>query len=238
MKKLFLLFAITFSFGFISCSSDGDDEKKDKDNDVICINGHCFVDLGLPSGLLWAETNLGSIYAADQGDYFAWGEISSKRYFSSDDYKYSPDDPHYFEFSKYNSNDKKTVLDKEDDAAYVKWGYSCRIPTDKDFLELIKNCTWTYTRKKNSSGKSVKGFKAVSRKNNHSIFFPTTNVCKGAVSYEDWGDCAYYWTSNCSDKSCAFCFYISYNDESKKVIPSISSQGRCDGMTIRPVAEP
>ena len=61
---------------------------KQEDGDYKIINGHRFVDLGLPSGLLWAETNIGAFSDADDGEYFAWGETTTKGNYYRNTYKY------------------------------------------------------------------------------------------------------------------------------------------------------
>lgn len=118
--------------------------KIDLGDGVYLINGHKFIDLGLPSGLLWAETNIGAETAYDDGYYYAWGETSTKEDYSTSTYKGLTIDTTYSElyekyiyteiYSKYNETDGKTVLDKEDDAAYVNWGISCRMPTKEDWV--------------------------------------------------------------------------------------------------------
>ena len=75
------------------------------------INGHEFIDLGLPSGLLWAKTNVGASSSSDDGDYFAWGETEPTSYYAWSTYKWGDDN-----MTKYNSSDGKTTLDSEDDA--------------------------------------------------------------------------------------------------------------------------
>ena len=52
------------------------------------INGHEYVDLGLPSGLLWATCNVGATKPEERGDYFAWGETTPKETYSWDNYKW------------------------------------------------------------------------------------------------------------------------------------------------------
>ena len=108
-----------------------------------------FVDLGLPSGLLWADRNIGAATPEDAGLFFQWGDTQGYtaeqvgngeglKYFHWDDYKFSIDGSSS-NFSKYNSTDGKTVLDLEDDAAHVLMGGNWRMPTNEDFLELINN---------------------------------------------------------------------------------------------------
>ena len=137
------------------------------------INGHNFIDLGLPSGLLWAETNIGAETAADDGNYYAWGETTTKSSYSWDTYKYGTSTDN---ITKYNSTDGKTFLEIADDAACVNWGNSCHMPTKADFEELLNsdNCTWTWTSMKNSSGSSVNGCKVTSKKNGNYIFLPAS----------------------------------------------------------------
>ena len=65
------------------------------------INGHEFVDLGLPCGLLWAKTNIGASFSSDDGDYFAWGETASKSYYNIDSYKWADYNGHYY-WTKYD----------------------------------------------------------------------------------------------------------------------------------------
>ena len=58
-------------------------------------NGYSYVDLGLPSGTLWATCNVGASKPSDAGLYFQWGDTqgytadqigtgSEKKEFSTD----------------------------------------------------------------------------------------------------------------------------------------------------------
>lgn len=189
------------------------------------INGHKFVDLGLPCGVLWAETNVGAETATSVGDYFAWGETSPKESYSWSSYKYG-DGASPSMMTKYNRTDGKTTLDKEDDAASVNWGDSCRTPTSDEFTELINtdNCTWTQTIMETGNGEGIKGYKVTSTKNGNSIFFPepggrTNNYIRN-------------WTSTIIPSNIgAYMLMVG-----TKII--ISREMRCDGIPVRPVAEP
>ena len=127
-----------------------------------------FVDLGLPSGTLWATTNVGAEKPEDFGLYFAWGEIqgysgiTDEKQFTWDDYKFGTEDA----LTKYNNIDGLTVLELEDDAAYQS-DNTCRIPTLEDFEELIANTTSTW-----ETLNGVNGRKLTSKTNNNSIFIP------------------------------------------------------------------
>ena len=196
------------------------------------INGHKFIDLGLPSGLLWAETNVGAETATDYGNYYAWGETETKTSFSWDTYELGKTST---SLTKYNSKDKKTVLESEDDVASVKWSPLCRIPTQAEFAELYNanNCTLTWTSKTTSSKETVSGYTVKSKKNGNSIFIPTSGY-KKADTYVNNGN-GFYWSSTLisDDTANAYFFLITkdkYNNEGKGA--------RFWGRTVRPVAQP
>lgn len=196
----------------------------------ITINGHKFVDLGLPSGLLWATCNIGAVVAADAGNYYAWGETTIKDTYDNSTYKYY--DPSSSSNTKYNSTDGKTILENEDDAAYVNWGTSCRMPTQKDFKELIDNCIWNWRSVTTSSGGSVYGYKVFSV-NGNSIFLPASGSRRGS-SLSNHGSYGYYWSST----------LYSYSSDRAYCLGFLSSRHsqygnyRYYGHPIRPVAEP
>lgn len=202
-----------------------------KKTDYKIIDGHKFVDLGLPSGLLWATCNIGAVTAADDGDYFAWGETSpqTSNYYSWSSYKYG------FALSKYNKTDGKKVLDSEDDAAYVNWGASCRMPTQDDFVELhnSENCIWTWISLNNSSDSSIEGYKVTSTKTGNSIFLPASGYRCNEGSYVSNGS---YWSSTCSS-NCSSAYCINFYRGNFYVTGSFDNYRFC-GRNIRPTAEP
>ncbi len=196
------------------------------------INGHKFIDLGLPSGLLWAETNVGAAISADDGEYFAWGETEAKSYYDWNTYKYGTD---YDNLTKYNSSDGKTTLEPEDDAAYVNWGDSCRMPTGAEFGELLSsdNCTWTWTSKANSSGSSIDGYKVTSVKNGNSIFLPASGFRNNGDLYRH-GSRGYYWSSSRNAGDASRAYYLNFLSGYRGTY----FDGCYNGHTVRPVAEP
>ncbi|MBO6025244.1 MAG: hypothetical protein J6P83_10380 [Bacteroidales bacterium] len=92
-----------------------------------------WVDLGLPSGLLWATRNVGANSPEDYGDYFAWGETQPKSVYDWDTYRYGDG----ITMTKYNGNDGLTVLQPNDDAATANWGDGWHMPSAYDFEELL-----------------------------------------------------------------------------------------------------
>ena len=188
------------------------------------INGHQFVDLGLPSGLLWAETNVGAASSSDDGDYFAWGETEPKSYYDWDTYKWGSDDDDLY---KYNSSDGKTTLDSEDDAATVNWGAPCRMPDSSEFEELCSKCDWSW----NSNYNGTSGY-LVTGPNGSTVFFPASGYREGPFFYD--GSSGYFLSRSLHS-------YYSYCDarllrfDSGDVYPS--DGWRYLGFPVRPVAE-
>ena len=191
------------------------------------INGHKFIDLGLPSGLLWAETNIGAKTAADDGNYYAWGETSTKSEYIGNTYF---DSNHTI----YSINGK-TTLEKQHDAAYVNWGDSCRMPTNDELGELLnsKNCTWKWTSMNTSDGSSISGYKITSVKNGNSIFLPASGSRSGGY-LNDHGSYGNYWSSTLDSSNSSFAYLLHYSSR----FPNQAYDYRCFGHTVRAVAEP
>ena len=131
------------------------------------------VDLGLPSGTLWADRNVGADSPEDYGDYFAWGETEPKSTYNWSTYKWCSDSSKsmtkYCTDSSYGYNgftDGKNTLDLSDDAAYVNMGSEWRMPTGLEFQELQNKCTWIWTTLSSVNGYQVTG------PNGNSIFLP------------------------------------------------------------------
>lgn len=206
-----------------------------------------WVDLGLPSGTIWATRNVGANAPEDYGDYFAWGETKPKDYYGWSTYKWSIN--RYYDgyiwrynFTKYCTNslqgynsfyDNKTELDPEDDAAYVNWGPLWRMPTTEQQQELVENCTWTVTTQNGVKGRMVTG------PNGNTIFLPVAGryVEDLALGYSylqyagSWGD---YWSRTLSSAECN----RAYNLSIESGVSWKYSIERYVGMTVRAVRVP
>ncbi len=153
-----------------------------------------YVDLGLPSGLLWAKCNIGATAPEEVGDYFAWGETAPKTSYNwtgEGDYKYGIydyQDTDNYGTTKYNNIDGKTTLEATDDAATTIWGSEWRTPTVDEFNELLTKCTWTATSRNDVSGYEVKG------QNGNSIFIPVSGYRR--IDDLNAPTSGYYWTSS------------------------------------------
>ena len=189
------------------------------------INGHKFVDLGLPSGLLWAETNVGASSSSKDGDYFAWGETEPKYSFSCNNYKWGDEN---LNMAKYNSTDKKTTLDSEDDAATVNWGAPCRMPDSSEFEELYSKCEWFWQ----SSYNGTSGY-LVTGPNGNSIFFPASGL-RNLYGFANQSVLGYYWSRSLSS---FFTYDASILKFSLGDIRPTYNDVRNSGYPVRPVAE-
>ena len=158
-------------------------------------NGHEYVDLGLPSGTLWATCNIGASSPEEFGDFFAWGETTPKNYYNWDNYKWC--EGSYNMLTKYCTEpshgyngftDGKTELDPEDDAAYVNWGAQWRIPTSDQIDELIHKCSWTFTTRNEVNGYLFTG------PNGNTLFLPAAGRRYTESPSSEVYSC-FYWSS-------------------------------------------
>lgn len=214
---------------------------------------YAYVDLGLPSGLMWATCNIGAQNPYDFGDKFAWGETATKQKFTWSTYTWcnggNTSITKYCAESNFGTVDGLTQLEPEDDAAHIQWGGVWRMPTYDEQVELKDNCYWQWTSGYN--GSNVAGFivykaKAESDRGKHSynnpslsasyslsdthIFLPAAGyMANTTMSYE--GVLGSYWSSTlrAGNSANANCFNIysskAYNEGSQ----------RCAGLSIRPV---
>lgn len=208
-------------------------EKSSSGNVSGEVDGYSYVDLGLPSGTLWATKNVGAYYPEDYGAYFAWGEVYSKDYYDWDTYKYSEGssttltkyvtETTEFWGTLFGDVDNITELEDVDDVAYVKWGSNWRMPTHEELSELYYECEWVYDN-------SLEGYLIVGP-NNNSIFLPSAGYfSEGIISGQ--GESGSYWTKSLDENYAPDRAWAIYFDESVNLIENTY---RNTGRTIRPV---
>lgn len=206
-KFIFSATFIVAVFAFGSCSKD----------DEYDLNGHEFVDLGLPSGTLWATCNVGANSPEETGYYFAWGETTPKDYYSWDNYKWN--NRLDATLTKYTDLDRKRKLDDEDDAATANWGSGWCTPSREQILELMSFLSkegW-YARQK-----GVKGIKFT--RNGNTLFIP----CAGYMRNDrlQYPEITYIWANSI--------------DKGGECLISVSGRGLTSldgsyGLPVRPV---
>ena len=192
--------------------------------------GHDYIDLGLPSGTLWATCNIGANNPEDYGNYYAWGETSPKSTYGWGTYKYTNGDnglTKYCNKSDYGNNgftDDITKLQSSDDPA-TAWGKGWHTPTKAQWDELLSNTTnkWTTIN-------SVKGQQFTSKKNGQTLFLPAAGDI-WSVGHIRAGSYGAYW-------SC-----LLYTDDPRNAwfyqlgAPNCREGNRCAGFSVRPVRE-
>ena len=148
-----------------------------------------FVDLGLPSGLLWAKCNIGAATESDSGGYFSWGETAPKTKFGYGKYKFWNGST----FTKYNWSDNLMELQPEDDAAFVNLGPWCHIPTKAEWEELIEKCTWEATKvTMPGTTEPVVAYWKVTGPNGNHIILPSTGYYWDDDFHFSW---SFYYSS-------------------------------------------
>ena len=212
-----LLFAITFLVA--GCEKEPNDD---------------WVDLGLPSGLLWATRNVGADSPEDYGDYFAWGETSPKSVYDWSTYRYCNGD--YDQLTKYCSRssygyngftDNLTTLQPGDDAASANYGG--RTPTKEEWQELMDHTTSQWTTQNGVNGLRFTG------SNGNSLFLPAAGVRWYSSLYYD-GIRGYYWSSslNSDSPSSAWVFYFISDSQG---VDGDDENFRGDGRSVRAVRQ-
>ncbi len=158
------------------------------------LNGHAYIDLGLPSGTKWATCNVGATVPEGHGEPVAWGETASKYSYFWTNYKYC--NGSYVELTKYcnvsyygiNGHvDNLTTLESVDDAATSNWGAGWRTPTRNEMDELFDNCTRAAVTQGGVAGYKFTG------PNGNSIFLPANGYRDMEIVYD--ASTCYYWTS-------------------------------------------
>ncbi|MBR4299659.1 MAG: hypothetical protein IKT59_08110 [Bacteroidales bacterium] len=171
----------------------GHDVELDKNEDR-------WVDLGLPSGILWAAYNVGATSPEEYGGYYAWGETEEKSYYN-DVYNehYNPSKDNY----TFIGDD---ISGTQYDVAHVKWGNGARMPRLSEIEELLNNCSWSINTFNGVSGMTISG------PNGKNIFLPFAGHRYNDYINND-GVCGYYWSGKLgydnNDNDDALCIYFS-----------------------------
>lgn len=204
--------------------TEKDAERKKRVADVVTV------DLGLPSGTLWADRNIGATSPEDYGDYYAWGETTTKSNYDWSNYKHGNGST-YDVSKKYNKSDGRTTLERIDDVACQKWGNGWCMPTHAQFQELKDNCTWTWTSRNGKKGFEITG------QNGKTIFLPAAGwrCCLEHIGVNAHG---YYWSSSytISSSSLIYAFGLNflYGNFGNDVDADHNSY-RSYGYSVRPV---
>ena len=172
-------------------------------------SGVQLVDLGLPSGTLWTDRNLGADAPEETGDYYRFGETIP---FTEDSHKYV--------YDEIDGN----IAGTDRDAATVNLGKNYRMPTFNQIKELLDECKWKWTKQNGVNGMKVTG------SNGNSIFFPASGHRRSAWNTEDVCSFGVYWSVSAGNSNGAHFFGISSGSM------CWGSSDRAFGLSVRAVA--
>ena len=176
--------------------------------------GHEWVDLGL--SVKWATCNVGANTPEEYGNYYAWGETSTKSNYDDDNCK-------TWERSMSDIRGNSSY-----DAARANWGGSWRLPTEDDCIELFDKCDYQWTTQN-----GVEGMRFTSKKNGNSIFFPAAGWRSGSSTYNA-GVFGFYWSSTPYESFTQLAYSLGFESEGS-AITFWSYRHR--GHPVRPVLE-
>ena len=225
----------------VSCSKPdepGNGGNGNNSNDSIIGDGdslvvHDFVDLGLPSGTLWATCNLGANQPEECGDYYAWGETGPKEVYDWDCYQYGRLVYDHFELTKYCTEpfyglngfvDNLVVLESCDDAATANWGADWRMPTKEEWKELYMKTTNAHAVQNGVNGWLF------TASNGNTLFLPSTGFCldDGPICTE----IGTYWSSSLHTEYLDRGWSFHYDSDECHVCGTYE---RCRGQVVRAV---
>ena len=175
------------------------------------------VDLGL--SVCWAGWNVGASSPEGYGDYYAWGETTTKSNYTESSYQY-----HNGSYINIGSNISGTQYD----VARAQWGGNWRLPTKAEMQELKDRCTWSWT-----TYKGVRGYK-VTGPNGNSIFLPAAG-CRGGTEIFDRGSYGYYWSGSLGESYSGYAYYLYFNSSDLHVYGYY--RYREGGHSVRPVCD-
>ncbi len=184
----------------------------DSEAEEIQINGHDAVDLGL--SVKWATCNIGANSPEEYGDYYAWGETSTKFFYTKDN----------------SATENIKVSEMSGDATYdvarAQWGWTWRLPTESEIVELDKCCTWVWTNQGGHNGYRVTG------PNGNFIFLPAAGY-RNESSLSRAGSDGTYWSSTPHESDSSYSYDLNFYSSS----PRRDYYRRYHGHGVRPVSE-
>ena len=224
MKKVFSILMVAFAMTAMAACGG-----KDKDPNPLTGN---WVDLELPSGLLWAEFNIGATSQEGFGGYYAWGETATKGMYDWETYLYATANEYgnLVSLTKYNTKsdfggvDNLSSLEAVDDAAAVMLGDGARIPTRDEWMELINHTTVEW-----ATVNGVDGYRCTGS-NGKSIFLPAAGAYYDSHTWDE-GDNGFYWSSTLHNASPDHAWALCFRQGNK----SVTNEFRYRGYSIRPV---
>ena len=215
MKRVCLMMTL-FCMLMVSCKLDGSDGKHE---------GHEYVDLGL--SVKWATCNVGASNPEDYGNYYAWGETSTKETYDEDNCPtFGLFELSISQLQAQGYIDGEGNLTSQYDAARANWGGNWRMPTETEMRELIDKCNWEWTTQNGVYGYKVEG------PNGNSIFLPAVGLRDGPSLYYAGGN-GIYWSSTPREYGGYGAYGLGFGSDSHYVIDNF----RYHGLSVRSILE-
>lgn len=266
-KTLFIIFSVIIASAISGCGSNGIVSEENTavtevsntenindpvaTNDIVhadgpttgTLNGHEWVDLGLPSGTKWATCNIGATKSEEFGDYFAWGETKPKELYDWTTYsycngswnsltKYSIEDGYHGDDPVSDFIDDLEILEGSDDAATVNWGKGWRMPTLEEISELAVwqkyggSCSTTCLSLNGVNGRLFTG------PNGNSIFIPAAGYIERDTLHDVGSQCC-CWSKELYENRHTRAWSLDFKFYSEEC--GYGWWPRLFGFTIRPV---
>lgn len=227
-----MVVVILMLFFVTSCTKPDDPGNggNNGNNDTIVV--HEYVDLGLPSGTLWATCNVGAETPEEFGDYYAWGETETKDLYDWKSYKYGIFFHERYELNKYCTNsvyglngfvDSLAVMEPDDDVVIARWGAGWRMPTIEEWEELFINTTGEWATRN-----GVKGWH-ITASNGNDLFLPAAGYWWGDAFNAELG---LYWSASLNKEFPYRSWGFHFNTDSSHLC---GSSDRNRGQSIRAV---
>ena len=255
MRKSVLWTMVALGVLLVGRKKDGPGGKEAADK-WESYEGAGFADLGLPSGTVWASCNVGATKPEEYGNFYSWGEVATKQYFTINNYKYgSGVSDRFTKITKYSfdngfsCNDQKETLEILDDAASQVMGGSWRMPTKADWEELFatrsdtKHYKWKYDQVNSVSGLKIKNLTTGA-----CLFFPSAGYVYEGKDPSGVAAEGYYWSStlvhgtphDSSERAYSISFTWQYTYDVNRIMKNrngdeVFGELRFRGMSVRGV---
>jgi len=228
VAALMLMMTVVFAAG---CTKNDNPDNGGNNNGGSGGNNHAYVDLGLPSGTLWATCNVGANSPKDYGDYFSWAETAPKENYFSTNYKWYVGDRRLTKYCVHSHIgfqgfvDGLTVLLPEDDAATVNWGTDWCIPSYDQWKELYENTTHTWKKQNGVYGRLF------TASNGKTLFLPAAGGCANTGAWAA-GDFGLYWSNSLYSDDSRSAWYFDFSESNYQMD---AGYARSNGFRVRPV---
>ena len=237
MKKLFIIaISLLVSVAMLMTACKKDETNNGNNNGNNGGGGTTsvqWVDLDLPSGLLWADRNVGASSPELYGNYYAWGEITRKEVYNWSTYAYSNGNDQLTKYCTKPENglngftDNLTILEASDDAATVNIGGGARTPTKEEWQELMDYTVSVWTTRNGVYGRLL------TASNGNSIFLPAAGG-RYDSNFSGAGEYGFYWSSSLREESPRYAWRFRLDSEESN-FQDVYFNDRYRGFPVRAV---